>query len=88
MSTAVATGSLEVGVKWKQYAASGLRDLVADSPDGTKPARRVVLLATGSFTVLKNAANVDGPIGPLPAGFVHDGYVTEANADQAFVAYW
>ncbi len=88
MSIAATTGSQEVGVKWKQYAAAGLRDLVADSPDGTKPARRVVLLVAGSFTVLKDAENRDNPIGPLPAGYVHDGYVTEANADQAFIAYY
>lgn len=88
MSIANANGDLGVGVKWKQYAAAGLRNLKADSPNGTTTARRVVILAAGSFTVLKDAEDRDNPIGPLPAGYIHEGYVSEANCDQAFVAYW
>lgn len=88
MSVAAETGSNEVAFKWKQYAGGGLRNLVLDSPGGNKPARMVVILAAGSFSVLKDAQDRDNPIGPLPAGYPHQGYVTEANCDQAFIAYW
>jgi hypothetical protein len=78
----------DVPVRWKQYASGGLRDLVADSPDGNSCARLVVPLAAGDFTVCKDAAGVDRPVTGLPVGYQHLANVSAVNATVAFIAYW
>ncbi len=88
MAAANETGSLEVGKRWKQYAAGGPYDLRADSPDGRSAARRIVLLAAGDLTLCTDAADVDRPLTGLPAGYVHDAYCSRVTPTVAIVVYW
>lgn len=74
---------------WRQYAATTLVDLVAESPDGATCASKVVPLASGTFTELRDGDGSDRPITTaLPAGYQHHGEVSKANCSVAFLAYW
>lgn len=77
------------GLKAKQYAASGVRDLVADSPNGATCARKIVLLAAGDITSCKDFQDVErGAFTGLPAGYVHEMSCSSVNCTVAFIAYW
>jgi hypothetical protein len=83
--------SVSVGVKVKQYAASGSpRDLAADSPDGFTSARMLKILGAGSFTSTLDAAGGNmGTLGPLAAGDEIPAEVSSViSADAAFIAFW
>jgi hypothetical protein len=74
--------------KWKQYAAGGPRDLVADGPPGGFCCRKIVLLEAGSLTLCEDANSVDSPLTGLPAGYEHIGAVTRVTSSGAIIVYW
>ncbi len=73
---------------WRYYAAATLVDCVADSPDGASCASKVVPLAAGNFTVLKDCDGVDKPFSTFLAGYVHEADVSAFNCSAACVVYW
>jgi hypothetical protein len=89
MSAGRFTDSNACAPAWKQYAAGGPYNLVADSPDGAACARLVVLLAAGDLThaILSDGAT-DRPITGLPAGYQHQGNTSSITPTVAVVVYW
>lgn len=75
------------GVKWKEYAAGGPRDLVAE---GGRPCRKIVLLVAGTLTLCKNANDVDEPLDAVtyPAFYEHVGAVSSVTSSGAILVYW
>lgn len=78
------------GHSWKQYAAGGPYNLVADSPTGNTAARLIVLLAAGDLThaVMSDAAATDRPLTGLPSGYQHVGHTSSVTPSVAIVVYW
>lgn len=77
-----------VGRKWKYYASATALDLTTVSGKGTACARRIVFLAAGSATLLKDSGGNDEPITSFPEGYVHDADTSAITCATAFVVYW
>lgn len=74
------------GIKWKQYAAGGPRDLVAD---GGGAARKIVLGEPGALTLCEDINNVDSPIAQsMPQGWEHTAAVTRVTSTGTIIVYW
>jgi hypothetical protein len=71
----------------KKYAAGGVRNLVADEPNGMC-ARQIQLLTAGDLTSVKNHLDQEmGPITGLPAGII-EGSFSEVNCTADFIAFF
>jgi hypothetical protein len=78
------------GHAWKQYAAGGPYNLIADGPTANCCARQIVLLAAGDLTacVMGDAAATNRPLTNLPAGYTHVGHTASVTPSVAIVVYW
>ncbi len=83
------THSVQVGNACKYYAAgAGLIDLTTVSGKPQSCARRIVFLAAGAVTHLKDSSGTDEPLAAVLAGQVHDMHTSALDSAVAFVAYW
>ncbi len=73
---------------WKVYAGAAAVDCIAESPDGSSCASKVVLLSAGDLTVLRDDHGVNRPITGAPAGYVHDADVSAVTGSVGFVVFW
>lgn len=81
--------STGTGSKWKQYAAGGPRDLIADGPGGSMCARRIVLLAAGDLSLcIGPDGATDSPLTGLPSGFEHVGATSSVTSTVGIIVYW
>ncbi len=87
MARASITGHKDVGRTWKQYAA-GTYNLTTDAASPGGPARRLILLEDGDFSLLKDCNDNNRPLTGLSADFVFDAYITEVTCSVAFIAVW
>jgi len=75
-----------VGRAWKYYAGgAGLIDLTTVSGKPKRCARRVIFLAAGAVTLLKDSGGNDEP-GTVLAGMVFDADVSAI--DSGAIAFW
>jgi hypothetical protein len=63
-------------------------DLTTISGKPARCARRIVALAAGNWTLLKNAQGVDAPPGAVPQNFVHDADTSVITSSAAIMVYW
>jgi len=89
MTVLATTDDQGVGRAWKYYAAAaGLVNLMAVSGKPQRCARRIVFLAAGAVTVLKDSGGNDEPLAAVTAGLYHDADTSSINSAVAFIAYW
>jgi hypothetical protein len=63
-------------------------DITTISGKPTRCARRIVALAAGNWTLLKNAQGVDAPPGAVFEGFTHDADTSVITSDAPIMVYW
>lgn len=82
--------SLRVGEDFAYYATATALDLTTITGKPQRPARRIVAMAAGNWTVLKNglATPVDAAPGAVAAGFVHDADTSMITSSAAIMVYW
>lgn len=87
---AVISPSLRVGEDFAYYATATALDLTTISGKPQRPARRIVALAAGTWSVLKNglATPVDAAPGAVYQGFVHDADTSVITSTAAIMVYW
>jgi len=74
--------------RWKQYAAGGPYDLVADGGNG-QCCRSISFLASGDLThCLQSDGTTDRPITAAPAGFVANVQATSISPTVAVLVCW
>lgn len=75
------------GRKWKEYAAGGPRDLVAD---GGGLCRKIVLLEAGTLTLCEDINGVDEPLNAVsyPAFYEHTAACKRVSSSGAILVYW
>ena len=76
-----------VGRAWKYYASAVALDLTAVSGKPQRCARRIVFLAAGTATLLKDSGGNDEPT-PVLEGDIHDADTSAISCATAFRVYW
>lgn len=69
-------------------AATTDYNCITNSPDGATCAWKVVLLAAGNFTQLRDADGIDRPFNGAPANFAHEADVSRFTASVDAVVYF
>lgn len=84
------SNSLRVGEDFAYYATATALDLTTISGKPQRPARRIVAMAAGTWSVLKNAnvTPVDGAPGAVYQGFLHDADTSVITSSAAIMVYW
>jgi hypothetical protein len=80
--------SERVGEDFHFAATATALDLTTISGKPQRCARRIVALAAGNWTLLKNHKGVDAPFGAVPEGFVHDADTSVITSSAAIAVYW
>jgi len=80
--------SERVGEDFHYAATATALDLTAISGKPARYPRRIVAMAAGNWTLLKNAQGVDSPPGAVFAGFVHDADTSVITSSAAIMVYW
>jgi hypothetical protein len=71
-----------------EYLPAGNYNLAARTNKPPRCARRIVALAAGNWTLLKDSGEVDSPPGAVYQGFVHDAHTSAINTSAAIMVYW
>ncbi len=88
MSPKLISKSQRVGEDFAYYASAAALDLTTVSGKPQRCARRIVALAAGNWTLLKNGYEVDSPPGAVYQGFVHDADTSAITSTAAIIVYW
>lgn len=89
MTVFATSGDDGVGRAWKYYAGGGgLINLTTVSGKPQRCARRIIFLAAGAVSSLKDSGGNDEPLAAVLAGQVHDADTSAINSAVAFTVYW
>lgn len=86
----VISRSVRVGEDFHYAATATALDLTTIAGKPQRPARRIVAMAAGNWTLLKNGLKtpVDAPPGAVYQGFVHDADTSVITSSAAIMVYW
>jgi hypothetical protein len=86
----VISPSTRVGEDFHFAATATNLDLRTIAGKPQRPARRIVALAAGNWTLLKNSYEtpVDAPPGAVYQGFIHDADTSVITSSAAIMVYW
>lgn len=77
-----------VGSAFAYYATATALDLRTVSGKPQRCPRRIVAMAAGTWSVLKDQNEVDGAPGTVFQGFVHDAHTAIITSSAAIQVYW
>ena len=77
-----------VGDAFEFFASAADVNLTTRPNKPQRAARRIVAMAAGNWTLLKDAEGVDSPPGAVFQGYMHDAHTTAITSTGAIMVVW